>query len=73
MSAEALKALFAATGTADQEPIIQAVLADRGTTVEEAVMATLDGFDVEQYLLSAGVTSSELHNVRSRLLSLHLH
>jgi protein tyrosine/serine phosphatase len=73
LSAEALKALYAAMGTADQQPFIQGVLADRGTTTEEAVMATLDGFDVEQYLLSAGVTSSELRSVRSRLLGLHLH
>ncbi|GAB3474361.1 tyrosine-protein phosphatase [Amycolatopsis cihanbeyliensis] len=73
LSAEALKALYAAMGTADQQPVIQAILADRGTTAEEAVMATLDGFDVEQYLLSAGVTSSELHSVRSRLSSLHIH
>ncbi|MEU3767224.1 tyrosine-protein phosphatase [Amycolatopsis keratiniphila] len=67
LSAEALRALFAAMGTADQEPLIQAVLADRGTTVEEAVMATLEGFDVEQYLRTAGVTSREIHDVRSRL------
>ncbi|MER6663798.1 tyrosine-protein phosphatase [Amycolatopsis japonica] len=73
LSAEALKALFAAMGTVDQEPLIQAVLADRGTTVEEAVMATLEGFDVKQYLRTAGVTSSELHNVRSRLANLHPH
>ncbi|MEV7098769.1 tyrosine-protein phosphatase [Amycolatopsis sp. NPDC051045] len=67
MSAEALKALCAAMGTADQDPLIQAVLADRGTTAEEAVMATLDGFDVEQYLLGAGVTSSELRSVRDKI------
>jgi hypothetical protein len=36
-------------------------------------MATLNGFDVEQYLVSADVTRSELHNVRSRLLGLHPH
>jgi len=68
MSAEALKALYAAMGTADQQPFIQGALADRGTTTEEAVMATLDGFDVEQYLLGAGVTRRELHSVRSRLI-----
>lgn len=72
LSAEALKALYSAMGTTDQQPFIQGVLADRGTTTEEAVMATLDGLDVEQYLLDAGVTGSELRNVRSRLLGLHL-
>jgi len=73
LSAEALKALYAAMRTTDQQPFIQAVLADRGTTTEEAVMATLDGFDVEQYLLDAGVTGSELRSVRGRLLGLHPH
>lgn len=68
LSAEALKPLFAAMGTADQDSAIFAVLADRGTTVEEAVMAVLDGFDVERYLLEAGVTGSELRGVRARLL-----
>lgn len=68
MSAEALTGLFAALGTDDQEPLIQAILADRGITAEEAIMATLDGFDVEQYLFSAGVTASELHSVRGRLV-----
>ncbi|UOX92999.1 tyrosine-protein phosphatase [Amycolatopsis sp. FBCC-B4732] len=67
LSAEALKALYAAMGTADQEPVIQRVLADRGTTTEEAVMATLDGFDAERYLLDAGVTGGELRRVRGRL------
>ncbi|MDQ7806752.1 tyrosine-protein phosphatase [Amycolatopsis sp. A133] len=68
LSAEALKPLYAAMGTADQQPVIQAALAARGTTAEEAVMATLDGFDVEQYLLDAGVTGEELHSVRGRLV-----
>ena len=73
LSAEALKALYAAMGTGDQQPFIQGVLEDRGTTTEEAVLATLDGFDVEQYLLNAGVTISELRRVRGRLLGLRLH
>lgn len=68
MSAEALKALFAAMGTADQGPFIQAALEDRGTTAEEAVIATLDGFDAERYLLGAGVTSDELGSVRDRMI-----
>ncbi|RSN04033.1 protein-tyrosine-phosphatase [Streptomyces sp. WAC 05977] len=68
MSAEALKTLFAAMGTADQGPSIQAALADRGTTAEEAVIATLNGFDVERYLLSAGVTGDEIGSVRDRMI-----
>ncbi|MFB9690962.1 tyrosine-protein phosphatase [Amycolatopsis plumensis] len=68
LSAEALKALYAAMGTEDQQPVIQAMLATHGTTTEEAVMATLDGFDAERYLVAAGVTGSELQSVRGRLL-----
>ncbi|WP_328447402.1 tyrosine-protein phosphatase [Amycolatopsis sp. NBC_00438] len=67
MSAEALKALFAAMGTDDQGPIIEAILANRGTTTGEAVLATLDGFDAEQYLVDAGVTCGELRSIRRRL------
>ncbi|MEQ0565317.1 tyrosine-protein phosphatase [Amycolatopsis sp. NEAU-NG30] len=72
LSAEAVRPLFAAMGVADQAPVVQAVLADRGTTVEEAVVAALEGFDVEQYLLGAGVTGGELRSVRSRLLGSRL-
>ncbi|WP_207630428.1 MULTISPECIES: tyrosine-protein phosphatase [unclassified Actinopolyspora] len=72
MSTEALTALFAALGVEDQGPIIEAVLAERGITTGEAVLATLDGFDVERYLLDAGVRSDELVRIRSRLLGSHL-
>ncbi|MGW3963205.1 tyrosine-protein phosphatase [Amycolatopsis sp. NPDC005003] len=68
MSAEALPALYAAMGTDDQGPIIRAALAKHGTTAEAAVLATLDGFDAERYLLAAGVTGSELSALRARLV-----
>ncbi|MEV6828378.1 tyrosine-protein phosphatase [Amycolatopsis sp. NPDC051102] len=68
LSAEALGPLVAAMGAADQGPIIRAALAKRGTTAEDAVLATLDGFDVEQYLLDAGVTDGELSALRGRLV-----
>lgn len=67
MSAEALPALYAAMGTDDQGPVIRAALAKHGTTAEAAVLATLDGFDAERYLLEGGVTGSELAAVRARL------
>lgn len=67
MSTEALTALFAAMGTEDQGPIIQSVLANRGTTTDAAVLAALDGFDVEQYLLGAGVSNGDLDSIRRRL------
>ncbi|MGV9365196.1 tyrosine-protein phosphatase [Amycolatopsis sp. NPDC003731] len=67
LSAEATAALVAAMGAADQRSFIRAALAKHGTTLEGAVLATLDGFDAEQYLLRAGVTGSELRAVRTRL------
>ncbi|WP_410594507.1 tyrosine-protein phosphatase [Amycolatopsis sp. lyj-23] len=67
MSADALGALYAAMGTGDQQPIIRAALAKHGTTAEGAVLATLDGFDVESYLRDAGVTDDELRTLRDRL------
>ena len=68
-SAEAVAALSAAMGTGDQGPIIRAALAKHGTTAEDAVLATLDGFDAERYLLDAGVTAAELRAVRARLVA----
>jgi hypothetical protein len=53
LSAEPLKALFTAIGQQDQGPSIEAALADRGTTAWDAILATLDGFDAETYLLTA--------------------
>ncbi len=68
LSADALAPLIAAMGTGDQGSIIRAALAAHGTTAEDAVLATLDGFDVERYLLAAGVTARELRTLRARLV-----
>jgi hypothetical protein len=67
-SAEPLKALFAAMGQPDQGPSIDAALADRGTTAREAILATLQGFNAETYLLTAGASPASLAAVRHRLL-----
>ncbi|KDN23809.1 tyrosine-protein phosphatase [Amycolatopsis rifamycinica] len=67
LSTEALRPLYAAMGAEDQGPAIAAVLAERGTTTAAAVRATLDGLDVEQYLLDAGVDGRDLDDVRHRL------
>lgn len=69
LTAEPLRALFAVMGRDDDGPIIEQILADKGTTVREAILATLDGFDVRAYLLAAGVSSDDVAAVRSRLLS----
>lgn len=68
LSAEALRPLFAAMGTEDQGPIIQSILANRGTTTRAAVLSTLEGLDVEHYLLAAGVSDTDLDGIRGRLL-----
>jgi protein-tyrosine phosphatase len=67
-SAGPLKALFTAMGQHDQGPGIEAALAERGTTAREAILATLDGFDAETYLLTAGASPGSLAAVRRRLL-----
>lgn len=67
-STESLKGLFTAMGTEDQGPIIQSILTKRGTTTQAAIFRTLDGFDVEQHLLDAGVSTLDLERIRSRLL-----
>ena len=64
-SAEPLKALFTAMGQPDQAPSIEAALTDRGTA-REAILATLEGFDAETYLLTAGVNPVPLGNSVSR-------
>jgi protein-tyrosine phosphatase len=71
LSTESLKALFVALDTVDQGPIIQSILASRGTTTQAAIVSTLDGFDAEQYLLAAGVSSDDIEVIRSRLLGSH--
>lgn len=68
LSAGPLRALFAAMGQPDQQPVIEAALAERNTTAREAILATLDGFDAETYLLTAGVSRASLAAIRHRLL-----
>jgi len=67
-SAAPLKALFTAMGQPDHGPSIEAALAERGTTVREAILATLEDFDAETYLLTAGVSPASLAAVRHRLV-----
>lgn len=64
-----LRALYAAMGRRDEGPLLAQIFADQGTTAREATLATLEGFNVEEYLLAAGLDSTDLARVRSRLLS----
>jgi protein-tyrosine phosphatase len=68
MSTEPLRQLFARTGKPDQGAIIEAALAERDTTVRDAILATLDGFDAGTYLLAAGASHASLAAIRRRLL-----
>jgi hypothetical protein len=54
-------------GRDDEGPPLIALLQERGTTAREAVLATLDGFDAEGTLLTAGVPAHDLRAVRRRL------
>ncbi|MET9794732.1 tyrosine-protein phosphatase [Nocardiopsis alba] len=68
ISTEALKPLFAAMGKEDQGPLIASLLADRGLTLRDSVLAALEDLDAEALLLEAGVTEDDLARVRARLL-----
>ncbi len=56
-------------GQEDQGPVLAALLEEHGTTVRDAVHATLDGLDAEDYLLTAGVPAADIQAVRSRLVT----
>ncbi|MGW4402232.1 tyrosine-protein phosphatase [Amycolatopsis nivea] len=60
LSTEAVLPLYRALGIEDQTALLEAALARRQTTIREAVLATLDGFDVRDYLVRAGMTADEV-------------
>lgn len=68
LSTAPLRALYARMGRADEGPVIERILADKGTTAREAILATLDGFDARGYLLAAGVSGEDLAALRARAL-----
>jgi hypothetical protein len=68
LSAERLPGLFAAAGVEDQGPLIEAFLAERGTSAAEIIAATLSSLDVEALMRQGGLGDSELAALRARLL-----
>lgn len=68
LSTEGAAALSASYGREDETPAVRAVLARHGLTWQGAVLAALDGLDVETVLLDAGLTQGQITAVRSRLL-----
>ncbi|MEV6971928.1 tyrosine-protein phosphatase [Kitasatospora sp. NPDC093806] len=67
-SAPNVRPLYGMLGLPDQYRRIDAVLAEAGTTAEAAVTTTLTDFSPTPYLLTAGVTTTAIAAVRSRLL-----
>ncbi|MBB5156265.1 tyrosine-protein phosphatase [Saccharopolyspora phatthalungensis] len=68
LSHERLRPMFTRLGWPDQEPFINAALAEHGTTRRETLSAALDSFDAADHLRSGGCTDDDLAALRERLL-----
>jgi protein-tyrosine phosphatase len=68
LSAPRLSARSAALGSADDGPVLEAFLAERGTTAEALVVDLLDAIDVEALLRAGGLTDDDLAALRARAL-----
>jgi protein-tyrosine phosphatase len=68
LSTARLRPAFPAWGMLDQEPMIDKILTEHGTTGRAAVLATLASLDVEAYLRGGGLTTDDVSAVRLRLL-----
>jgi hypothetical protein len=68
LSHERLAALFAAVGREDEGPVLEAFLADRGTSAAEVIATTLSSLDIESLLLAGGLLGQDLADLRARLL-----
>jgi hypothetical protein len=69
LTTQALRPMFALLGRDDEAPAITRLLDARRTTARDAILATLDGLDVEGRLLAAGLEREDLARLRSRLLA----
>jgi protein tyrosine/serine phosphatase len=67
LSTDRLRARYSACGEADQGPMLQAFLAEGGTTAGDVIVDTLAELDVERCLRDAGLTDGHLRALRSRL------
>jgi hypothetical protein len=68
LSAERLHGLFAAAGREDEGPLIEAFLAERGTSAAEVIATTLSSLDLRALMLAGGLQEDELAGLRGRLL-----
>ncbi|WP_156757768.1 tyrosine-protein phosphatase [Actinokineospora pegani] len=67
LSTAALSPFFASQGRDDHGPFIANLLAERGTTVRQAVLDVLRDLDVARYLTDAGVAVSDVEKLRTSL------
>lgn len=67
LSASRLPPLFAARGTSDQQPRLQALLDRERTSAAAVIVSTLAELDVERRLRTAGLTAPDLDLLRRRL------
>jgi hypothetical protein len=68
LSDDRLPARYAARGEPDQRPLLEAFLAELGTTAPEIIVELLAGLDVEARLRDAGLTGDDVAALRGRLL-----
>jgi protein tyrosine/serine phosphatase len=68
LSGARLRALYAARGEEDQGELLEAFLAERGTTAQALVVALLAELDVEALLRAGGLSGEDLAALRRRLL-----
>lgn len=67
-SGPALAPAWERMGCPDEQPHVDAVLAEHGTSARAVLLDLLDGFDAEAYLLSGGTTAGDVDALRRRLV-----
>jgi protein-tyrosine phosphatase len=68
LSAERLRARYAARGEEDEGALLDAFLESQATSAREIIIATLAELDVEAHLRAGGLTDGDLVALRARLL-----
>lgn len=67
-SGPGLAPVFAQMGLADEQPHVDAVLREHGTTTRDVIIGILDGFDAEEHLRAGGMDTGDVETLRRRLL-----
>jgi protein-tyrosine phosphatase len=69
LSSERLRTLYRERGEADQGPVLEAFLRERGTTAGELIVKIVETADFEAKLAEGGVGESDIRSLRNRLLA----